>query len=127
MFLTFLTEKLASIEKVRNAYGSEKEMMEHFLSGEVTIPFTDILKYVDEYENSEEIQLPSRYQVDDKVLLCLMPEGNISDSFPGLISIVRGVHFFRGKVKYDLEIKFYGDISTRIYNVDSIYVLPHSA
>lgn len=63
---------------------------------------------------------PSRYEIGEPVKLFLMPEGE--ETFPGLNAKVTAVHFTSGKVKYDLEIKFYGDYSTRIYNVDSILV-----
>lgn len=51
-----------------------------------------------------------------------MPEGE--ETFPGFTAEVKGVHFYRGKVKYDLEIKFAGDMATRIYNIDSVLVRP---
>lgn len=64
--------------------------------------------------------LPSAHQYGTKVKVFLMPEGE--ESFPGFTGVVTGVHFYRGKVKYDVEIKFYGEMSTRIYNVDSVLV-----
>lgn len=63
---------------------------------------------------------PSRYSIGDKVKVFLMPEGE--DRFPGFIAHVVAVHFTNSKVKYDLEVKFAGDFSTRIYNVDSILI-----
>jgi hypothetical protein len=56
----------------------------------------------------------------DKVKVFLMPEAY--SEFPGLVAHVTGVHFFLGKVKYDLELRFAGEFSTRIYNIDSILV-----
>jgi len=54
MFINFLIEKLSHL---RYAYKSDKEMIEHFLSGEVTLPITDVLKFVQEWkEKSNEIQ-----------------------------------------------------------------------
>lgn len=35
---------------------------------------------------------------------------------------VRGVHLYKGAVKYDLDIWLHGNSSTRIYNVDSNFV-----
>ncbi len=75
-------------------------------------------------EDARQFEQLSRYKNGDGVKLCLMPEGNRTNDFPGLTALVRGVHFFSGKVKYDLELRFYGDYSTRIYNVDELFVLP---
>jgi len=63
---------------------------------------------------------PSRYALDEKVKVFLMPEG--AEDFPGFTGIITAIHFTNGKVKYDVEIKFYGDHSTRIYNLDSILI-----
>jgi len=63
---------------------------------------------------------PSRYAIGEKVKVFLMPEGE--ETFPGFNATVIAVHFTISKVKYDLELKFYGDHVTRIYNVDSILV-----
>ncbi len=66
--------------------------------------------------------LPSAYQVDQVVKLKLQKNGE------PINATVRGVHFYRGKVKYDLGL-WLGDGSiddpeteTRVYNVDSLYV-----
>lgn len=53
-----------------------------------------------------------------------MPKGFDGDSFPGIPAEVIGVHFYPGKVKYDLEFSFEDETYTRIYNVDSVFVLP---
>lgn len=76
-------------------------------------------------KKKEVLRLPSQHQVDDQVNLCLMPEDENLKTFPALTATVTGVHFYKGKVKYDLEIKFYGDYSTRIYNIDSLFVLKY--
>ncbi len=73
----------------------------------------------------EALRLPSEHQIDEKVMVFLLPEGH--ESFPGFTGIVTGVHFFSGKVKYDLEIRFYGDVSTRIYNIDSVLIQKRKA
>jgi len=62
----------------------------------------------------------SRYAIGEKVKVFLMPEGE--ETFPGFNATVIAVHFTISKVKYDLEIRFYGEHVTRIYNVDSILV-----
>lgn len=73
---------------------------------------------------NERLILPSRCQVNDKVRVFLMPEGE--NTFPGFTGIVKSVHFYNGKVKYDIELTFYGDFSSRIYNVDSVLVEPYT-
>jgi len=73
-------------------------------------------------EDKEQLELLSRWKHGDAVKVFLMPEGE--DNFPGFTAHITGVHFYLGKVKYDLEIKFAGEFSTRIYNVDSILVQP---
>lgn len=56
----------------------------------------------------------------DKVKVFLMPEGE--DQFPGFNARILTVHHHVGKTKYDLEIRFAGDFSTRIYNVDETLI-----
>lgn len=63
---------------------------------------------------------PSRYKIGEKVKLFIMPEG--VDTFSGFPATITAVHFTESKVKYDLEIEFYGDYTTRVYNIDSILV-----
>lgn len=66
------------------------------------------------------IKLPSQFQINDKVLFEIsQPESNI---FRTLRATVIGVHFYSGKVKYDLDIPVYDELSTRIYNIDSVFV-----
>lgn len=60
--------------------------------------------------------LPSAWQMEDSVTLTFSP-------IDPLVAIVKGVHFYKGKVKYDLELLL-DDSTTRIYNVDSIYLTP---
>ena len=74
-------------------------------------------------KSKEALRLPSQHQVGDEVVLCLMPKDETLEAFPALPGIITGVHFYTGKVKYDIEVEFYGDYSTRIYNVDSVLVL----
>ncbi len=66
------------------------------------------------------IELPSQYQMFDRVKVFLMPEGE--DSFPGISGKIIGIHFYPGKIKYDIELLFSGDFTSRVYNVDSILV-----
>ncbi len=46
-FLDFLIEKF---DHLAFAYSNSDEMKEHFLSGEVTVPVPDLIKYVKEYQ-----------------------------------------------------------------------------
>lgn len=71
-------------------------------------------------DDEQQFEQLSKYKHGDKVKVFLMPEGE--ESFPGFTGRITGVHFFSGKVKYDLELKFYGDFSTRIYNIDEVLV-----
>lgn len=67
------------------------------------------------------IKLPSAFQIDDEVQTCfdtLMTRG-----------FIRGIHFYESKVKYDISLvvgqdESNKDITTRIYNVDSVFVVP---
>lgn len=66
--------------------------------------------------------LPSAHQIDEVVSVTFKKGGD------SINATVRGVHFYRGKVKYDLGL-WLGDGSvddpeaeTRVYNVDSIFV-----
>lgn len=65
------------------------------------------------------LTLPSAHQIDDSVWFNLW-----STSVP---SDVVGIHFYAGKVKYDLQLNMLtsnedGEATTRIYNVDSAFV-----
>ncbi len=69
------------------------------------------------------LSLPSQHQISDPVMVFLMPKGpGEPDTFPGFNGWITGVHFYEGKVKYDVELKFYGDYASRIYNVDSVLI-----
>lgn len=60
--------------------------------------------------------LQSRFSIGEKVTVTLLPDGNMI-SFEGCIT---AIHFTQSKVKYDVEVKFSEEESTRIYNIDSI-------
>ncbi len=80
----------------------------------------DICNWKFDSEIPDKIMLPSAFQPEDNALFC----------FDGakIQAKVLGVHFYNGKVKYDLELyespKEGNDshYSTRIYNVDSAFV-----
>lgn len=60
---------------------------------------------------------PARCNHEDAVKVTFQDKGSF-DAF------VKGVHFYPGKVKYDLEIRFNDGTATRIYNVDSAFLSP---
>lgn len=60
------------------------------------------------------ILLPSQHQIDDSVWLNLWGKSIVSE--------VHAVHFYTGKVKYDLNVFGENGLQTRIYNVDSVFV-----
>jgi len=68
--------------------------------------------------------LPSRYQIDAPVYFFpKKDEGQEDYNIPGIPAIVLAIHFYPGKVKYDLDL-ILGNDRSRIYNVDSLLVLP---
>jgi hypothetical protein len=73
----------------------------------------------------ELIQLPSQCQINQVVYL------QFRQGHEPITATIRAVHFYPGKVKYDLGLwlgapSMGGDLEeeTRVYNVDSIYVSP---
>ncbi len=77
-----------------------------------------------EHENPEfnHSTFPSRHNIGDMVKVFLMPHGE--DTFPGFTGKIIAVHFTNSKVKYDVELIFAGDFTSRIYNIDSVLVQP---
>lgn len=74
----------------------------------------------------DESKLPSQFQHGDKVGFVCMPDDPNLTSFPPIPAEVLAVHFYTGKVKYDLELMFVDNQRSRIYNVDSILVQPRN-
>lgn len=75
-----------------------------------------------DYRNWEEVErqgpnvnLPSQHAIGQPVWLRLWSHD--------IIGTVLCVHFYEGKVKYDLELLGSDGDKTRIYNVDSYYVV----
>lgn len=68
------------------------------------------------------IKLPSRHQVGDKVKFSITQ--NFGDNPYPFTAEIKAVHFYVGKVKYDLEIPIEDESPTRIYNIDSCFVQP---
>jgi len=67
-----------------------------------------------EVENPNPFQLPSGHQIDAPVWLALW-----SCRIP---CEVHAVHFYDGKVKYDLRVFGEDGQQTRVYNIDSAFV-----
>lgn len=89
----------------------------------------DTANWRDENPSKESLPLPSQFVHGDKVLFFSMPDDGDPvkwQSCPGLPAEVLAVHFYPGKVKYDLDLLFVGDQRSRIYNVDSVLVTPRT-
>jgi hypothetical protein len=67
---------------------------------------------------------PSKHQIGDQVKFLIAQE-DLPGSYRAccLIATVKSVHFYAGKVKYDLELPIAGESPTRIYNIDSCFVV----
>ena len=68
---------------------------------------------------SYQLTLPSQFQVQQVVKV------QFTQTETPITATVTGVHFYSGKVKYDLELWLMWDGEesfTRIYNVDSVFV-----
>lgn len=78
-----------------------------------------------EEEKPDELQLPSRFQQTDKVFFFPRTSEDQKDhEIPGLPAEILAVHFYTGKVKYDLSLTVEEKEYSRIYNVDSLLVGP---
>ena len=77
----------------------------------------DLCNWKDEIQSTTK---SPRFTHGDKVKVFLMPEGE--DSFPGFTGSILVVHNYVGKIKYDIELRFAGGFSTRVYNIDEVLV-----
>lgn len=111
MFTSFLFEKLSHLNQF---YNTEEEFIKHLMSGEVKISIPDLINFQQEYEKKKP-PLPSQHQVGDPVWLTLWSAHIVSE--------VLCVHFYEGKVKYDLSVFGDNGETTRLYNVDSVFVV----
>lgn len=68
-------------------------------------------------DDSSVKQLPSRLQPDQVARLQFFQE------MEPLTCTIRTVHFTKSKVKYDVDIWLPGKTSTRVYNVDSVFLV----
>lgn len=78
--------------------------------------------YVAELER-ELNTIPSQHSPEDEIEFRIPATNGMAV----MLGTVVGVHFYVGKVKYDLELHLkVGDeeMATRIYNVDSVFVEP---
>lgn len=64
--------------------------------------------------------LPSLHQIGDKVIFSIAQR--LGEKPYSFIVEIKAVHFYPGKVKYDIEIPIAGEVPTRIYNIDSCFV-----
>lgn len=67
------------------------------------------------------IKLPSQHQIGDEVRV-VFPTSQEEEVVACRAEVI-AVHFYEGKVKYDTELKLSPSNSTRIYNVDSVFVI----
>lgn len=78
------------------------------------ISHADIENWKTEDDLNDHTLYPSRYAIDQFVWLRLWG----SD----IAAQIHGVHFYAGKVKYDLKLIGGDGDTTRVYNVDSVFV-----
>lgn len=64
----------------------------------------------------EQLALNSRFQHGDDVSVIFI------EGLEAFFGEIIGVHFYPGKIKYDIELPFTLHGKTRVYNVDSIFV-----
>lgn len=72
------------------------------------------------------LSLPSQHQIDDQVLvsfdrLTFTYNEEVTDNTINFEATIIAVHFYPGKVKYDIEIVT-PNFTTRVYNLDSILI-----
>lgn len=120
MFTSFLFERLTHLKQF---YHTEDEFIKHLMSGEVKVSIPDLIKFQSEYENQRP-PLPSRCQINQVVHV------KWRDNDEPFKATVRGIRFYKGKVKYDVGL-WLGDGSVdnpeyeeRVYNIDSVFVSP---
>lgn len=103
-------------------------VQEHSTDGKNTPLFqrqvsdADFRNWIDENPIKENTYLPSQFNIGDKVLLSI--KQSFGDNPYPFTANVLAVHFYAAKVKYDLEIPIAEEPPTRIYNIDSCFVLP---
>lgn len=73
--------------------------------------------------NPDLCTLPSQFQHGDKAIFESRTDVETAP-YIGIPCEVIGIHFYPGKVKYDLDLLFNENKRSRIYNVDSVLVNP---
>jgi len=81
----------------------------------------DLNNWITETPNKE-TWLPSQFKIGDNVLFSVNQVYG-ENPYP-LRAEILAVHFYEGKVKYDLSIPVFDGPPTRVYNIDSCFVLP---
>lgn len=76
-----------------------------------------------EIVGNPQCKLPSQFQEGDAARFMIKPEG--SEELFFCPSHVLAVHFYPRKVKYDIELHLADNTNTRLYNIDSCFVVPH--
>lgn len=71
---------------------------------------------------SKEAWFPSQFAIGDTVWFSVIQDSG-PHPYPFKAEII-AVHFYEGKVKYDLNLPTHDGPPTRIYNIDSCFVLP---
>lgn len=66
------------------------------------------------------LPIPSQHQIGDNVRFSIKQSFG-ENPYP-FTAEVKAIHFYPGKVKYDLEIPIAEESPTRIYNIDSCFV-----
>ena len=115
---------LKKYESLRHFYNTEKEFVDHLLSGDVTMSVKEVLEVCDTLKESNSGKLSSGHQLGDSVHLAFGSEGTLTHC-----KVIK-VHFTESKVLYDIEVSGSYDEdngqgcswSTRLYNVDSCFV-----
>jgi len=122
----FLIKKFPEGAIVRQAYECDDDMINHLLSGDVTVLLSDAILWVAE-EREKKNELPSRFKIGDKVSIRLRPMFVVDTA-----EVIK-IHFTESKVFYDLDVEFDYPTPpddgkkgvTRIYNVDSAMLSEH--
>src|SRR6185503_7776496 len=77
------------------------------------VSHADVSNWRDE-ERPDELSLPSQFQIGDAVWFRLWSADIVTE--------VIAVHFYPEKVKYDLKVLVKDGTTTRLYNIDSVFV-----
>jgi hypothetical protein len=76
----------------------------------------DLMKNYEDGKQEDAVAFKSRYGTQRVVAF------QLDERMPKYTATVKAVRFYPGKVKYDLDIWLKGNTSTRLPNVDSVFV-----